>query len=98
MKKYKFSWNDDIYLIHVQFDTNSLDALENKDIVLNRVFFDENSESETKTITNNGFRFIVSRSCPEEKYVEIIYDENVYMKLFIIDDRAYYPTFTYYEG
>lgn len=98
MKSYSFAWNDDIYLIHVQFDTPMLEGLMDKNIIVKRLFDDGTSENEYRLITNNGFRFIISRSCPEETGVEIEYDKQVTMKLYIIDDRAYYPTSTYYEG
>lgn len=98
MKKYSFLWNDDIYLVHVQFDMKNFDELAERDIVITRHHTDGSNTIETKTITNNGFRFIISRSCPEENGIEIEYNDNVTMKLYIIDDRAYYPTETYYEG
>ncbi len=98
MKNYLFLWNDDIYLIHVQFDMPVLEELGEKNIIVKRNFVDRISEIEQRLITNNGFRFIISRSCPEETGVEIEYDNEITMKLYLIDDRAYYPTSTYYEG
>lgn len=98
MKEYTFKWNEDFYLIHVQFDALDFGELRDKNIEVVRTSLDNSKQIEQRYMTNNGFRFIISRSCPEEKSVTIIYDENVILQVFLIDDRAYYPTEVFYEG
>lgn len=98
MKDYLFNWTDDIYLIHVQFNVEDMSSLKNKTIVLSRTFADKSVATEERVMTNDSFRFIISKSCPEEAFITISYDSTVTMKLFLIDDRAYYPTEAYYEG
>lgn len=97
MKKYLFTWSEELYLIHVQFDTTDLQT-SNTNFTLTRQYEDGTYKEENGLITDNGFRFIVSRTCPEEISIEISYGDDITMKLYLIDDRAYYPTETYYEG
>lgn len=98
MKEYTFEWNEEIYLIHVQFDALDFDGLLNKNIEVIRTSVDNSRQTEQRYMTNDGFRFIISRSCPAEKSVTVIYSEDVTLKVFLIDDRAYYPTESFYEG
>lgn len=98
MKNYLFPWKDDIYLIHVQFDMENEIREENKNIIITRHFEGNLKKKETRYITNNSFRFIISRSCPEEEKINISYDDSIIMKVYLIDDRAYYPTEVYYKG
>lgn len=97
MKEYIFTWTDELYLIHVQFNCQNFEAAEKK-ITIIRSFTDGSKQEEFRTMTNDGFRFIISRTCPEENGITIIYEDSIVMKVFLIDDRAYYPTESYFEG
>lgn len=98
MKNYDFHWNENYYLIHVQFDSVDSKVKGSRDLIIRRVFEDETVKEEHRIMTNEGFRFIISRSCPDERSIIIEYDDNIIMKVFLIDDRAYYPTNVFFEG
>lgn len=98
LKNFCFEWTEDYYLIHVQFDPIDSSALYDETLIICREFDGNVTKEEKRFIISKGFRFIISRSCPEERKVTIKYDNNIILKVFLIDDRAYYPTKIYFKG
>ena len=97
MKKFEHRWDDEVFLLHIQLER---DLNKDYDILIIRNFYNKSPEKEVTTICDNvsSHRFIVSRSCPGETNFFIEYPEAVILEAFIIDDRAYYPTESFYRG
>lgn len=92
MKSFTYEWPnefDGIYLLHVQIDL-AKGCTQNVTII--RTFKDKTKKEQNSVFLGNSNRFIVSRSHINEEKVEILYPPAAKLKVYEIDDRAYYPT------
>ncbi len=91
MKNFQYIWDNDCYILHVQFKKN-----DDREYIISiiREFTGGNLIEETETIRNKSksHRFVVSRSHTNETGFKITYPDNLLIEVFKIDDRAYYPT------
>ena len=98
MKKFFYKWNekfDGIYLLHAQVDySNDAEPM----IIKTRVFKDGKEEIENMPLLEKSYRFIISRTHPDEKEVVVEYPDSSKLTIYEIDDRAYYPTESYFRG
>lgn len=96
MKKFNYEWNGEIFLLHIQ--VNSESNLSNKiSIIRNYGEGGEKIENKNIEFVNFSHRFIISRTHPKEKSVSIEYPDDLIIEAFIVDDRAYYPTESFYK-
>lgn len=95
MKTFVYDWSGDIYLLHVQIDLLNISE---SSIKLTRIFIDGSEKIEDKKILEKSHRFIISRTHPNEIKVRIEYGNIDKLTIYEIDDRAYYPTTTFFEG
>jgi hypothetical protein len=96
MKNFKHQWDNEIFLLHLQFDNlNEQEAC----LKLSRIFSNQETVEEIISIPQNtvSHRFIVSRSKPQEQEISVDYPTDVVLEAFLIDDRAYYPTESFYR-
>lgn len=95
MKEFKYEWTTDIFLIHVQLSGFGNSELE---IDLIREYEGGKAKEEKINIAKNtgSYRFIVSRTHPKEKEFIVKYPNEVILEAFKIDDRAYYPTESFF--
>lgn len=97
MKEFHYNWDDSCFILHMQVNkTNSNECK----ITITRSYVDRDSlsESESMKSTTRSHRFIVSRSHPNEEGFVIQYPDDVTVEAFKIDDRAYYPTKSFFVG
>lgn len=97
MKTFTHSWDEDIFLLHIQLNTEQ-NSIKNT-IKLIRSFKNSEKQQEEIMIDNDSssYRFIVSRSHPNELGMSILYSSEITLTAFKIDDRAYYPTEPFYQ-
>lgn len=97
MKKFKYCWNEDTFLLHIQL--NNSDGAD-YEVVIYREY--EGGKVKKQKLLIDGktdsYRTMISRTHPRERGLNIEYPEKVTLQVFIIDDRAYYPTETYFAG
>ena len=95
MKEFKYEWTTDIFLIHVQLSDLGDNELE---IDLIREYEGGKVREEKINIAKGtgSYRFIVSRTHPKEKEFIVKYPNEVILEAFKIDDRAYYPTESFF--
>lgn len=97
MKKFFYNWGDDIFLLHIQLDNPvridySAVIKRNYEKLLwkeENLFIDQSTKSH---------RFIVSRTHPMEESFFIEYPDEVLLEAFKIQDRAFYPTESFFKG
>ncbi len=96
MKNFTYQWCENLFLIHIQLN-NKLKAQD--EVKLLRFFDGKTTKTEVISIksTMDSYRFIVSRSHPQEKGFSIEYNDEMILDAFKIDDRAYYPTESFYS-
>ena len=95
MKEFKYEWTSDIFLIHIQLSNLDMNETE---IKLIREYEGGKIREEKINIVKdmNSYRFIVSRTHPKEISFLIKYVDKVILEAFKIDDRAYYPTESFF--
>ena len=71
-----------------------------KEVLLCRQFADNTMKKEAILMANetDNHRFIISRSHPAETDFYVAYPNEAVLEAFIIDDRAYYPTESFYRS
>jgi hypothetical protein len=99
MKQFSYVWDDSIFLLHIQLTrpqggAGAIEAIVSREyeggkVNQQRVCIDEGAESH---------RFIVSRSHPREVSFKVEYPRVSTLEAFKIDDRAYYPTESFFVG
>ena len=94
MKSYEYEWKENRYLLHAQIDKK--DVL-NEKIEITR-FYKNTTEKEYRKILEKSFRFIVYRKSPQEKMIKFTYPDNMVLKVFELEDRAFYPVTPCFEG
>jgi hypothetical protein len=97
MKRFSYSWTDDYFLLHIQLTHNGECE---RETVLVREYEDGTVFNETVKIQKdvNSHRFMISRGHPKEKSLYIDYPQEVVLEAFRLDDRAYYPTESFFIG
>lgn len=95
MKRFSHNWTDDFFLLHIQLNHDG--DVESEALVIRR-YEDGSVGSETVKVKKNtkSHRFIISRTHPRERSFAIEYPEHIILEAFKIDDRAYYPTESFY--
>jgi hypothetical protein len=97
MKRFEHNWSSEFFLLHIQLN-NDNDMSFNA--IVTREYEGGEPRLEVISVKHDvkSHRFIVSRSHPKEKKVAIEYPQNVILEAFKIDDRAYYPTESFFAG
>lgn len=98
MNKFTYNWDSDkVFLLHVQLD-NDTDS--NYQAKLSREYAEGISKEEFLEIKKRvkSYRFIISKSLPTEKAFSIKYPKDIKLEVFKVDDRAYYPTESFFIG
>ncbi|MBF0546505.1 MAG: hypothetical protein HQM08_18810 [Candidatus Riflebacteria bacterium] len=97
MKNFSYQWDEDYYLLHIQFD-RTVEVpftikirrdFKNTPPILEEIPYPEKDLS---------YRFLVARSRPSEISFFIEYPEEMILSAYKLDDRAYYPTEHFYKG
>lgn len=97
MKRFEYNWSSDIFLLHIQLNNDSDITF---DATVTREYEGGNPRTEVISVKHDvkSHRFIVSRSHPKENKVVIDYPKGVTLEAFKVDDRAYYPTESFFVG
>lgn len=91
MKRLRYEWSDEIWLLHVDV-TNTVGS--NKSVVYSRILGQAGDDNEAVRMvlkTGENRRFIISRKTGDEIGVDIGFDDGILMKIFRLQDRAYFP-------
>lgn len=96
MKKFEHIWNPDFFLLHIQLNNNG-NAFEAHVI---REYEGGTTQTEVVSVHDQltSFRFIISKTHPKEIQVSVEYPDDVILEAFKVDDRAYYPTESFFVG
>ncbi len=96
MKRFEHVWSSEYFLLHIQLINDSNMPF---NIAVTREYKGGRSRAEEIDVKDvKSYRFIVSRSHPKEKRIVIDYPEGITLEAFKIDDRAYYPTESFFVG
>jgi hypothetical protein len=97
MKTFEHNWNNEFFLFHIQFNNiNKLDFIATISREYNGAVTKEEEVKVPKDTSSH--RIMLSRTHPFEKKITITYPKEVILEAFKIDDRAYFPTETFYVG
>jgi len=91
MKRLNYEWDNEIWLLHVEVKNSSGS---NRAIVYSRILGKEKDNKDTTRIVLNpseSRRFIISRKGIDEMGMDIRFDEGILMRIFRLQDRAYFP-------
>jgi hypothetical protein len=96
MKRFSHHWTDDFFLLHIQLHNGKG---RDGDVVVTREYKDGTVRKETVTMKKEmkSHRFMISRTHPKERSFSIAYPEDIVLEAFKVDDRAYYPTESFYK-
>ncbi len=91
MKTFRYKWNDEIWLLHVEINNASHDK---KSLIYSRIINNGNNDQKNEVLVKPGenIRFILSRDSVQEMGLDIRFDESLFVKIFKLQDRAYLPT------
>jgi hypothetical protein len=97
MKRFIHNWTDDFFLLHIQL--NNRNGWQGQ-VLVTRRYQDGTSGNETVNVKKDmkSHRFMISRAHPSETSCQVDYPEEIILEAFKIDDRAYYPTESFYKG
>ena len=97
MKQFEHIWTNEFFLLHIQLN-NSGNI--NFEAIVTRQYEDGQSKKETVSVKQDvkSHRFIISRTHPKEKQVIVEYPDSVILEAYKVDDRAYYPTESFFVG
>jgi hypothetical protein len=96
MKKFEHDWSSEYFLLHIQLDS---DVESNYSAIIIREYEGGDPKEEIVNVEGTkSHRFIVSRTHPKEKKVTVKYPDSVILEAFKIDDRAYYPTESFFRA
>ncbi len=97
MKTFTHTWEGEIFLLHLELN-RSVEVAYQTELI--RSFRDGTTASETISVKPNetSYRFLVTRTHPKEIRFTFQYPDDVLLKAFKLDDRAYYPTESFFEG
>lgn len=96
MKRFFHNWTDDFFLLHIQLNNGK--GLEGEVMVM-RQYEDGTARNEIVFMKKDmkSHRFMISRTHPGETSFSIEYPEDIVLEAFKVDDRAYYPTESFYK-
>ena len=97
MKTFSYSWDEEYFLLHLQVNKREGQEFRTE---LTRTFRDGARQGETIAIKPEGasHRFLVTRTHPREIAFTYDYPDDVILEAFKLDDRAYYPTESFFKG
>ena len=97
-KNFVYDWPNELFLLHIELKIcKSYD--ENKYLNIKHVFSNEESEEMILLPANvDNHRFIISKSKPNEKGIRVEYPTNIILEAYEVDDRAYYPTQSFFKN
>lgn len=98
MKTFTYTWNDECYILHLEFNNKGPDCEYAVTVIHNFAGSEPQREEIPVKKGMTSFRFMVSRSHPKETGLEVTYPEHSTLEVFQLDDRAYYPTQSYFVG
>ena len=92
MNKFTYNWDSDkVFLLHVQLDNDTDSNYQEKLGISKEEFLEIKKRVKS-------YRFIISKSLPTEKAFSIKYPKDIKLEVFKVDDRAYYPTESFFIG
>ena len=97
MKRFSYQWCDDFFILHIQL--NHEGGTEHEVIVVRQ--YEEGTVRNEIVIAKKevkSHRFMISRSHPKEKGFFIDYSEDIVLEAFKVNDRANYPSESFYMG
>ena len=100
MKTFDHKWDNITYLLHIQLTRPGERVSDECEARIGRRYA-SGREADAVVDVQPGVeshRFIVSRTHPDEVSLRIEYPAEVVLEAFEIDDRAYYPTQSFYVG
>lgn len=97
MKLFTYTWDDRYFLLHLQMNKEVGQSFQTK---IFREFKDGTTREEIVEIKpeENSHRFLVTRTHPKEISFRCEYPKSVELEAFKLDDRAYYPTESFFKG
>lgn len=97
VKIFKYTWDAEIFLLHLQLNKRDEQAFDTHII---RQFRDGKTEEEIIPVKPEGtsHRFLVTRTHPRETSFVFTYPTDIELEAFKLDDRAYYPTESFFKG
>lgn len=96
-KTFTHLWEEEIFLLHLQFDKRPGRAFSARIL---RLADDGSARAESVPVSAEGasHRFLVTRTHPTERGFTLEWPDDVTLQAFLLDDRAYYPTESFYKG
>ena len=94
MKKYKYVWGKDNYMLHIQIDGDN----SNPCVINIRHVYNDFYKDEKVTIQDKYLRKLITKNYTDELYVVFNYPNEYRISLYEIKDNAFYPTIPVYEG
>jgi len=97
MKKFAHIWTEDYFLLHIQL---TIECSLNSEVTIVRELVGRHPIQHILKIDKNvsSYRFMISRMHPDEKSFFIVYSQNIILEAFMLDDRAYYPTESFFRS
>lgn len=95
MKKFEHQWTPDFFLLHVQAN-NPTGEGGRLEILRDMQNGKKRKEFEELKSGAESHRFIISRSHPAESKIYIEYPSHLVIEVYKVDDRAYYPTESFF--
>ncbi|HLE12181.1 MAG: hypothetical protein A2504_13610 [Bdellovibrionales bacterium RIFOXYD12_FULL_39_22] len=97
MKKLDYTWDERYFLLHLQINKQEGQKVQAQMI---RQFRDGSTQQEMIEIKPKGpsHRFLVTRTHPQELSFTCEYPQDVELEAFKLDDRAYYPTESFFKN
>ena len=97
MKKFEYTWAGEIFLLHIQLDSPRPSKYP---ITIIRNYGEKGTEREVMDIPalEESHRFMISRTHPKEISFVIEYPSDTTLEAYKLDDRAYYPTESFFQG
>ncbi|MFZ2960183.1 MAG: hypothetical protein WA705_25150 [Candidatus Ozemobacteraceae bacterium] len=97
MKTFTYSWTPEYYLLHLQFDGNGSVAFE---AMVTHIYEGGTIRKEPVPVLKGveSHRIMVSRTHPKEATFTVEYPDHIKLGVYQLDDRAYYPTESFFVG
>lgn len=97
MKTFTHTWEGEIFLLHLELNRTDGAGYQTE---LVRTFRDGTTGKETVPVKKGeaSYRFLVTRTHPKETSFTFQYPDEVMLSAFKLDDRAYYPTESFFVG
>jgi hypothetical protein len=96
MKKFEHDWSSEYFLLHIQLNNYRGSKY------IAKVIREYDGGLPKEEIVNvdgtESHRFIVSRTHPKELRFVVEYPDDIILEAFKVDDRAYYPTESFFRA